>query len=175
MFADPRSNLMQFDLKHGQHVADLGAGFGFYSLEAARLVGPSGRVFAIEVQKDLLDRLKNTASHEGLHNVEVVWGDIETVGGTRLRDASVDRVIISNTLFQVEARPHCIAEVVRILKSGGKLLLIDWSDDSSVSGPKAVQLISKSDARALSEQGGLVFEKEITAGAHHYGLIFKKS
>ena len=68
------------------HVADLGAGSGHYTLAAAKKVGESGRVYAIEVQKDLLTRIKNLAQTEHINNVEVIWGDVENRGGTKLKD-----------------------------------------------------------------------------------------
>lgn len=171
MFADPNSILSGFDLKSGMHVADLGTGSGFYALAAARLVGSKGRVYAVEVQKDLLDRVKNNASREGLYNVEVVWGDIETSGGTHVRDSSMDRVIVSNTLFQIEEKERFVREVYRILRPGGKVLVIDWSDTSDLSGPDRNHLVSEEAARGIFENGGFSFEKEIPAGSHHYGII----
>lgn len=174
MFADPNSIIRQFDLRTGMHVADLGTGSGFYALAAARLVGSKGKVYAIEVQKDLLDRVKNTASREGLHNVEVVWGDIEQEGGTRLRDGSIDRAIISNTLFQIEDKERFIREVRRILRHGGKAFVIDWSDSSDVSGPNRAHIVGKAEAQALFEREGFSLEHELSAGAHHYGLVMAK-
>jgi ubiquinone/menaquinone biosynthesis C-methylase UbiE len=171
MFADPNSILSGFDLKSGMHVADLGTGSGFYALAAARLIGSKGRVYAVEVQKDLLDRVKNNASREGLHNIEVVWGDIETSGGTHLRDSSMDRVIVSNTLFQIEEKERFIREVFRILRPSGKVLVIDWDDASDLSGPDRNHLIGKETAKDVFLSGGFNFEKEIPAGSHHYGII----
>lgn len=174
MFADPKTIVRQFDLRTGMQVADLGTGSGFYALESARIVGSKGKVYAIEVQKDLLDRVKNNASREGLHNIEVVWGDIEQEGGTRLRDESVDRAIVSNTLFQIEDKERFVREVKRILRHDGKVFVIDWSDSSDVSGPNRAHIVGKAEAQALFEREGFAFDREISAGAHHYGLIMTK-
>ncbi len=170
-FSDPEKNIAQFDLTPGMHVADLGAGTGFYTIEAARKVGGAGKVYAIEVQKDLLSRLKTNALHEHLTNIEVIWGDIETIGGTRLRDGSVDRAIVSNVLFQIEHKDNFCLEVKRILKPSGKALIIDWSSLSPL-GPKT--LIPEASARSLFEKAGFGFAGSISAGDHHYGLIFSK-
>ncbi len=172
MFSDPQKNLRQFGLQHGMSVADLGAGSGFYTLEAAKLIGNGQKVYAVEVQRDLLEKLKNTAKQQHLNNVEVIWGNIETIGGTKLRDASVDRVIASNVLFLVEHRDNFCLEIKRILKPSGKVLLIDWSE-SSAFGPR--NFIGRVLAQALFEKAGFVLESTISAGDHHYGLIFKKS
>lgn len=173
-FANPQSNLAQFELKPGLHVADLGAGSGFYTLLAAKQVRERGRVFAVEIQKDLLDRIRNEAARNELHNVEVIWGDIERRGGTRLRDESVDRVIASNILFQVDDKDSFVSEMHRILKTKGQALLIDWSDASSISGPDQNHVVSKRDAIDLLGRNGFALEREIHVGAHHYGLIFTK-
>lgn len=175
MFARPGSNLVQFDIYPGAHVADLGAGSGFYALAAGRMAGPRGKVFAIDVQQELLDRIKKEADHEGLRNIEVIWGDIEQPGGTRLRDGSVDRVILSDVLSQADDRGGALSESFRILKSGGRLLIVDWSDTSDLSGPDAAHLIRRETALKLAESRGFSYELDVSAGAHHWGLIFKKA
>lgn len=171
MFSDPQKNIAQFGIGHGMHVADLGAGSGFYAIEAAKITGPGGRVYAVEVQKDLLDKLKNSARLAHLTNIEVIWGNVETIGGTRLKDLSVDRVIVSNILFQVENKDNFCLEIKRILKPAGRVLLVDWSDASTIS-PKS--LVSRDLATMYFEKAGFEFESSINAGDHHYGLIFKK-
>ena len=173
MFSEPEKNLHQFNLSPGQQVADLGAGSGFYSLAAARLVGGAGRVFAIEIQKDLLSRLKNLAVDEHLSNVDVIWGDVEKLGGTSLRDGSIDRAIVSNLLFQTEDQENLLKELKRILKPGGRALVIDWSDTSGLVG-SSLKLVPKEQVVKLFNDAGLNLEKEINAGDHHYGLIFAK-
>ena len=174
-FAAPRQNIAQFGLREGMHVADLGAGSGHYTLAAAKKVGESGRVYAIEVQKDLLTRIKNLAQTEHINNVEVIWGDVENRGGTKLKDGSVDAVIISNILFQSENKGGLIAEAHRILKSKGKALIIDWIDSYGGMGPPANNIVSSDEARRLCEEAGFSFEREFPAGAQHFGFIVKKS
>lgn len=174
MFADPHHLIEQFDLQSGSHVADLGAGSGALSLAAARAVGEKGRVYAIEVQKDLLDRVKSHAREERLHTVEAIWGDIERVGGTHLRAGAVDAAIASNVLFQVEEKDGFAKETARILKSGGKLLVVDWTESFGGMGPQPEHVIPERQAKALFEKHGFVFVKTINAGAHHYGMIFRK-
>lgn len=152
-------------------VADFGAGSGFYTLEAAKMVGSSGHVYAIDVQKELLDRIKSNALSAKLSNIEIVWGDIEKIGGTKMREFLCDRIIISNVLFQTEKKSDICLEAKRILKPGGKVLVIDWSTGAPI-GPAS--FVSKENALSLFERAGFKFEAEINAGDHHYGLILKK-
>jgi len=174
MFSDPSHTIAQFELQSGSIVADIGAGTGTLSVLAAQAVGEAGRVYAIEVQKGLLERLKSHARAARTHNVEALWGDSERRHGTHLKEGTVDAAIASNILFQVEHRDSFVAEVKRILKPGGRVLLVDWKESFRGMGPHADHVVTEVEARRLFEKGGLTFVKNIDAGAHHYGMIFRK-
>lgn len=171
MFSDPVKNLKAFGLREDNIVADLGAGTGFYSVVAGQMV-PKGKVYAVEINKEFLHTIQNKVKEARLNNVEILWGNIEKLGGTKIGNNIVDAIIASNVLFQVEDKDKFILEIKRILKQGGKVLLIDWSTDSSVMGLKGA--IPKNKARELFEQKGFVFERDIDAGTHHYGMILVK-
>src|SRR3989338_3004815 len=118
MFASPRDLVRELHLRENMIVADLGAGTGFLSVEAARLV-PEGKVYAVEIIKDYLTTIKEKTKAEGLNNIEVIWGDIEKPGGTKISSEMADRVIASRALFQVEEKEKFIEEIKRILKPEG--------------------------------------------------------
>ncbi len=171
MFADPVKNLKAFGLHEGYIVADLGAGTGFYSVAAGRMV-TSGKVYAVEVQKDFLTIIKNKIREAHLSNVECLWGNVEKIGGTKIREGIVDAVIASNIFFQVDDKDKFIEETKRILKKGGRVLLIDWSDSSALGMKVAVP---KQRTLEMFEKHGFARERDIDAGAHHYGMILTKS
>ena len=173
-FTNPEENIKALGLYEGMFIADLGAGVGAYTMPLAEKVGETGRVYAIEVQKDFLTNIKNEALARGLKNVEVIWGDIENVGGTKVKDESMDVVVVANVLFQAENKSGLIREAKRILKTGGKLLLVDWSDSFNNLGPSPAMVVTKDSARVLCEAEGLMLKSEAPAGAHHYGFIFVK-
>jgi len=171
MFSDPLKNLKAFGLREDNIVADLGAGTGFYSL-AAGMLAPRGKVYAVELQKDFLDTIKNKIKDAGLSNVEIIWGNVEKIGGTKIGDSVADAAIASNILFQVEDKENFILEVKRILKQKGRVLLIDWSESSFMNG---TNIISKDKARIMFEKKGFLLEREINAGDYHYGMILIKN
>ncbi len=173
MFSSPEQNILKLGLTEGMRVADFGAGTGFYSKACSSRVGMTGKIFAIEVQKDLVKKLETELRNWGISNVECIWGDIERKGGTKLSDGSIDAVIISNVLSLAEDRIGLIDEARRILKRGGKVLLIDWTYSFSIDGPKAENLIDEDKAKELFEKRGFVLDERISAGANHYGIIFK--
>lgn len=173
MFTNPEQNILHLGLTEGMRVADFGAGTGFYSKAASARVGYSGKVYAIEVQKDLVKKLESDLKHWGISNVECIWGDIERRGGTKISDRSMDVVIVSNVLFQAEDKLGLIDEAKRVLKKGGKVLLIDWSGSFGSMGPTPEHVVTQDMAKELFEKRGFKFEENISASKHHYGIIFK--
>ncbi len=174
-FASPKDIIAQFGLQPGDRVADLGAGSGEFTFAAMQAVGGSGKVFAIEVQKDLIPRIKNYAQGMNLpRNLEVIWGDVEEIGGSELRDGALNAVIAANLLFQLEDRESFSKEVNRILKSGGRVLLVDWSSSFGNTGPRQEDVVTSRDAEALFERRGFTLERSVEAGDHHWGVVMRK-
>ena len=170
-FTNPEENIKALGVYDGMTVADLGAGTGAYTIPLAEKVGETGRVYAVEVQKDFLTNIKTEATNRGLKNIELLWGNIENVGGTKIKDSAVDVVVISNVLFLAEDKQGLLREARRILKPQGKLLLIDWSDSFNSLGPSPAMIIPKEAAKSMCEAEGFVLKSEVDAGSHHYGFI----
>ena len=173
MFTNPDQNILHLGLTEGMRVADFGAGTGFYSRACSTRVGQTGKVFAIEVQKDLVKKLETELRAWGFSNIECIWGDIERKNGTKIADNSMDAVIVSNVLFQVEDKLGLVDESRRVLKRSGKLLLIDWANSFGSEGPKSGNLITEDRAKVLFEKRGFKLDERISVGPNHYGIIFK--
>lgn len=172
-FAHPARNASAFGLREGMHVADFGSGSGAYVLAMAPLVGEAGQVYAVDVQRDLLRRTHTEAQHRGLKQVSVLWADLEQRGATKLAARSLDLVLVSNLLFQLEEKDVPLAEAWRVLKPTGRLVVIDWSDSFNGMGPIKQQVVSKDTALGLVRASGFELDRELDAGAHHYGLVCK--
>jgi ubiquinone/menaquinone biosynthesis C-methylase UbiE len=174
VFSDPKKNLEQFDLAPSMKVADFGSGAGYYTFFAARTVGESGRVYALDINKDLLVTTKREAEKGHLFNVETIWVDMEKPLGSKLKTGSIERGIVANVMFQVKDRPVFVGEVGRVLRAGGKVLVVDWTDSFGGIGPASTDILPEEACKELFLQNGFELEKKISAGAHHYGFIFKK-
>ena len=174
MFSDPENNIKQFARTPGMMVADFGSGSGFYAFAIARAVAPSGKVFAVDIQKDLLQKLKNGARENKLSNIDIIWGDLEHLGGTRLRENSLDAITIGNLFFQIENKDGLCLEAKRILRTNARVLVVDWDGSFGGIGPVEKDVITKIQMTALFHDHGFVLDREISAGDHHYGLIFRK-
>lgn len=174
MFSDPERNVREMKIPAAAKVADFGSGSGHYAMALAKAVGESGTVYAVDIQKDLLARTKNQADSLGIKNVEVVWGDLEAPSGSKLRTGSLDALVISNLMFQVEDKKAVATEAGRVVRQGGTVLLVDWTDSFGGIGPSAERVVAKQDLSDLFHAAGFLFEREIEAGAHHYGIIMKR-
>lgn len=173
-FAHPSRNVGALGVEPGMKIADFGSGSGAYVLAMAERMANAGHVYAIDIQQDLLRKTKNEAHKAGYKNVQTVWGDLERPNGSHIADAYLDLVLISNLLFQVEEKARVLEEARRVLKPVGRLAIIDWSESFGGMGPQKSGVVKKERATELSEQTGFIFQSEFPAGAHHYGLLFKK-
>ena len=121
----------ELKLQDHAHVADFGCGVGENAKILSELL-PHGKVFAIDVHKDLLEHLELDIKKElkkekpTLQNIIPVWGNIEELDGTRLRDESIDAILISNTFYLLIHKKTCVLEMKRVLKKGGQILFVDW-------------------------------------------------
>lgn len=175
MFSDPTENIGYLGLESGMKVVDVGAGSGHHAILIAKAVGEEGIVYAIDVQKDLLARLKSEATSEHLNNLEIVWTDIEKSEANNIRTGSVDRVFMSNVLYQIYDKQAAVGEVVRMLRPGGRIVVIDWAEASPMVAHFRDQLMLQVEAERLLVNRGLEKVSEWNPGDHHYGLVFKKN
>ena len=171
-FAEPKTNILQMGLREGMKVADLGCGSGHYTFAASAIVGSTGRVYAVDIQEDHLSRLRGEALEQGIRNIETIWRDFEKAGGTMLKDHALDAVILSNTLFQIEHVEGAIAEIKRILKPSGKLLVIDWAGEYGGLGPAKELVMSEQKTEEIFITGGFHKVKSFRGGPHHYSILF---
>lgn len=177
MFTDPKKNVLEFGFIPGQKVVDLGSGSGHYSSALSQVLGSTGKVVAVDLDKELLVKLKNELTGTTRDNIEILNGDVEKVGGTKLRDSYADGVVFSNILYQLSDIPSTLEEAKRILKSGGKACVVEWRDLKFLTGVKAQNnkhAVPEVDVKSFFEKAGFVFERSFFAGESHYGLIFKK-
>ena len=155
-------------------VADFGSGPGFYSIPAARAVGPSGRVWALDVQKSMLELVRSKAKSQRLLNITALWADLEVKGGSQLAAGVADAVIVSNILFQTKNKKIMFEEAFKILKPGGRVAIIEWSSSAGGSGPRPDMVVTKEETEKLLAEAGFKREKEFSAGDNHYGLLYTK-
>ncbi|MBI2633571.1 MAG: methyltransferase domain-containing protein [Parcubacteria group bacterium] len=172
---NPKKVLEDGGIVEGMTVADLGSGMrGYFSLQAAKLVGKNGTVYAVDILKSALQSVENFAKLYNLTNVKTVWSNLEVVGATNIPEKSIDAGLLVNILFQIGYRANVIKEAGRLIKQKGMLLVVDWKKELSPLGPPLESRLLQDEIKKLVQAENFSFEKEFSAGPYHYGLVFKK-
>jgi ubiquinone/menaquinone biosynthesis C-methylase UbiE len=166
---NPRALWRRAGLTPGMSVADVGAGSGFYSFPASELVGPSGRVLAIDVSPELVELIRERARDGHRPNIEVT---LSKPGRIPLPDAIADRVLLANVLHGIP--PATVSEAVRLLRPGGRLLDLDWKKEATSRGPPVAHRLAVRVARRTLERYGLRGVEEWEAGPDHYVVMLEK-
>lgn len=172
-FLKPEALLSQIGLRPGMRVADLGCGSGYMSFVAARIVGERGVVYAIDVQKTVLEQVKREARAENMMNIQTVWADLEIPGATQIPSQSLDAVFLVNVLYQAKDKKALFAEARRLLKLGGVCLVVDWKPGDVSIGPPAEKRLTLESINNTATTSGFVGQGAVEAGAFHNALIYK--
>lgn len=157
-------------LRSDMTAADFGSGSGGWTIPLAKKLD-DGEVFAIDIQEEPLSALEGRARMEGLSNIRKVVADVEA-RIRELKESSCDLVLITDLLFQVENKKAVFEEAKRVLKSGGKILVVEWTPEASL-GPKEGR-VSQEEVKEIAKNLGFQLEREFKAGDYHYGLVFTK-
>ena len=173
-FINPKKILENIGLAAGMFVADFGCGHGYFALPAAKIAGEQGKIFAVDVLAEALEAVKSQAQLQGALNIEVMRGDLEVTGGSKIGTEAVDMVLLHNVLFQSQKKMEILREAKRVLKAGGRLELIEWRPEKNTFGPKEGWRLAVPEAKKLAGDEGFNFEREFDAGEYHFGLIFVK-
>ncbi|HKL17031.1 MAG TPA: class I SAM-dependent methyltransferase [Patescibacteria group bacterium] len=172
---DIKNLLKDVGLEEKQKIADIGCGRrGSFTIQAAKMVGKNGIVFAVDILKPALKNVRSKAELFKISNIKTIWADLEVYKSTKIPDNEIDVVILSNTLFQSEKPKMILKEAKRILKKNGKILVIDWKSTDSPLGPPVEKRIKDKKVKELAKDLDLKLVKEFEAGYYHYGFIYKK-
>ncbi|HEY4593113.1 MAG TPA: methyltransferase domain-containing protein, partial [Thermoanaerobaculia bacterium] len=115
--------IQAMDLKPGMTVAEIGAGTGFFSRRIAKVVGPQGKVYAEDIQPQMLDLLKQYTAKEGAGNVTPVLG---TETDPKLPAHSVDRVLLVDVYHEFQKPEPMLAAIRACLAPGGTVILVEY-------------------------------------------------
>jgi len=170
---NPHDVLKEFGVYGAEDVADVGTGYGHFALAAAKRLD-GGRLFAIDVERDMLKRLVDEATRMGIGNLHALCGDAARLSGIPLGDAAVDKAIAASVLFQIHDRDAFVQELKRIVRPGGKVLLVDWKGGHN-DGAHHAHKVGEDATRALFARHGFALERGVETGDLHYGMIFVRA
>lgn len=167
--------LKKVDVAPGQVAADLGCGGGgHFVAPLAVTVGSSGLVYAVDIQKKVLNSLEASIKLQNLGNIRLIWSNLEEVGAADIPNDSCDIAFIANVLFQNDRHEAIMQEAARIVRPGGRIVVVDWKHYKAPFGPPDERRVSPDRVREIGSSIGLQPILEFDVGAYHYAVVFRK-
>ncbi len=168
-FLNPESILDKVGPGREMVLADIGCGTGYFTIPASRRVK---KVFAIDVQKGMLDILGEKIKKQKLTNIEAILSEEASIP---LSDNSVDVLLMANVFHELEDRSSILKEGKRILSGNGILVIVDWKKMEMEFGPPVEERLTPEEVISICEDNGFEVRKQFDAGPYNYLLIFGKS
>ncbi|MFA6160160.1 MAG: methyltransferase domain-containing protein [Parcubacteria group bacterium] len=172
-FLNPDEIISKLEILSGMKVAHFGCGTGFFTFSVAKKVGDDGLVYAVDIQPSKIETMQSQAKMLGLNNIDAFRANLEEKA-TKIKSESVDWVFIINMLYQNKKKQEILAEAQRVLKAGGKILLIDWENKDQSFGPEMSLRVSQDELSVIIGNNDLAIWKKINVGNFHFGWILKK-
>jgi ubiquinone/menaquinone biosynthesis C-methylase UbiE len=154
----PSKALDALELKPGMVVADIGAGSGYYSTRIARRVGPTGRVYATDIQQGMIDILDRRIKSEGLTNITTVLGGMDD---PRLPPASIDLAIMVDVYHELQQPQVFLQRLKETFKPNGRLVLLEFRKEDPKVPILEVHKMSVAEVKQEMEAEGFVLDKVI--------------
>jgi ubiquinone/menaquinone biosynthesis C-methylase UbiE len=173
-FIDPTEILLESGLAEDMIVADLGCGSGFMSFAASKIVGNGGVVYAVDIRRDVLGHVESQVRVFGQRNVTTVEADLMEVGSTGIAENSVDIVVLAKIVYQLPSPGPAFEEAHRILKPGGKVLILEWIKEGREFGPSKKKAISADEMKKIVRESDFLIEKELGNDDYHYAFLLKE-
>ena len=167
----PERIMDALQIADGSKVADVGAGGGWFTVQLARRVGPNGKVYAEDIQPQMLDAIRRRIAEQGLKQVELVLGRADD---PRL-PSKLDAVLMVDTYSQVSDPVDLLKHIGVALGSKGLLGVVDFTKDGAGGpGPPIGQRVDPEKVKKDAAEAGLVFRRHETFLRYQYLLVFGK-
>jgi ubiquinone/menaquinone biosynthesis C-methylase UbiE len=167
----PEEVVAHLNLKADETVADIGAGSGYFTLRLARAVGPGGRVYAVDIDRGMLEYIEQRARRERLGNIQTV---LASPHDPQLPASSLDLVFICDTLHHISDREKYYPLLARALKPGGRFVDVDFHKRPLPIGPSVEMKIAKSALIEEARPAGFHLVKEYDFLPYQYFVVFQR-
>lgn len=165
----PERLIDALEIPRGATVADLGSGTGYFTWRLAEKVGPGGKVLAVDVQQQMLDRTKAVVTTHKLENVDYV---LATDTDPRLPERALDLVFIAYAYHEFSDPEAIMAAVKRSLKPGGRVVVLEYAKESNIAPASPLHKMSFEEIRREIEPMGFTIDRLLDFLPVQHGVIF---
>ena len=169
MFLSPVQIVENLNLRKGDTVADFGCGSGAYVFAVSKIIGDRGKVYAVDIHKEILEKINREAEKMNIINIDTLLADVEKK--IQIESFSCDAILLSNVLSQIEDFDGLLSEIKRILKPDGVLLVVDWKKMDHPILSKRENLVEEEKITAILAKNKFYIKKHLPAGDYHYAFI----
>ena len=168
----PSMLVRSLHLQHGTKIADIGAGSGYLSFMMAKYVGPSGKVYAEDIQPEMLEIVKNKAAQNGIQNVEPWLG---TVTDPQLPADSMDLMIMVDVYHEFDHPYEMVQNMVKELKTGGRLVFVEYRKEDPNVPIKLVHKMSVAQVKKEMAVFPLHYKETLEILPRQHIIVFTKT
>lgn len=168
----PDQALDLMNVQKGMTVADVGAGTGYMTLRLARRVGPAGKVYANDIQPEMLEKLRSNAKHVDLANIETVLG---SEADPKLPAGKMDMVLLVDVYHEFSRPQEMLQGIRRSLKPDGRLVLLEYKKEDPTVPIRPDHKMSIPEVKTEVEAEGYKLEKVIDTLPRQHIFFFKKT
>jgi ubiquinone/menaquinone biosynthesis C-methylase UbiE len=169
---NPEGALDALGIRPGMVVADVGAGTGYMSLRLAKRVGPAGKVYANDLQPEMLRRLRENAAKAGIANIETVQGE---EADPKLPLGRMDLVLLVDVYHEFSKPREMIDKIRDAMKPDGRLVLLEYRKEDPNVPIREEHKMTVAEVKAELEPQGLVLSKVIETLPRQHILILTKA
>ena len=168
---NPEAILAATGLKKGMCFMDIGANDGFFTLPAARIVGDSGSVIAIDIDADALARLQKKLEDEQLTHATLITSAAEDI---RLDDVQADVIFFGIVLHDFYDPLTVLKNAKHMLKEHGIIYNYDWRKHAGSYGPPMEKRLSRAQVKDLAQEAGLTVTSSTILDDHVYAMTLTR-
>ena len=167
----PEEVLSALQIGDGDVVADIGAGGGYFTERIANRVGPSGHVYAVDVQDAMIRALSKRVRKRSLTNVTVLRGEFDD---PCLPPASCDLAFFSSVYKEIDGREDYMGKVRAALKEGGRVAILEYRPEGRGPGPPRDSRLPAEQVQSEMEEAGFRLRTRFEFLSREYFLVFEK-
>ncbi len=157
--------LEEIELKADEIFADIGCGIGYFSIPAAELIHSYGKVYALDVEQEMLNELECRRKEHNIENIQVILTEEYDL---KLEDQLVSLAFVCTVLHEVEDKARFLKEVKRILREDGSIAIVEWIKRTSDWGPPISHRIAVDEVKELLQSAGFTNLSETEINEHFY-------
>lgn len=166
----PVETLKKLGLETSDSVADIGCGIGYFTIPAARLIG-NNNAYALDTSPEMLEEVELRSNAAGLNNIKIVkTEELDLI----IPDESVSFGLMVNVIHEIADKNQFLKESSRIIRPGGKLVIIDWEKGETEMGPPVDHRIGTEELTAMLKEIDFECQETMKFTENFYGLVFSK-